>query len=265
MDKINFDLAIIKLLFELQLKQDPEQLPWLIDARKILIKGTFVRKFFINSTVDIFNWEKFKADTTMRHEQSQRINVLQSQLEDVKKEALSLIEYYRQYLSNDSALYKQWKRSAKGKSIIPWGHTAFVTIIDKSVKDIYFEVNPNKVNHKYQYEVDNLWLVRYCHENVRFINQLMPEKTEATYREKALAYNYKVEVGTAEPLLRKDMQPKIFEKAFDSLNPKTKSKTNPYREPSLKELNNVILLLQDCPEAQAKAKEALRKVQEAIK
>jgi hypothetical protein len=86
----------------------------------------------------------------------------------------------------------------------------------------------------------------------------MSHKEGYTHRERALAHLFKVEVGAERRLSRKEQTPKKFEQAFDSLNPRTKSVSNPYRPATLTELQHVIELLAGYPTAQAIAEKKLR-------
>jgi hypothetical protein len=90
--------------------------------------------------------------------------------------------------------------------------------------------------------------------------KLSKEESKYSHREKALAHLLRVECREAQPIPRKEQKPKKFELAFDSLNPKTKSKDSPYREPTKKELESVISILQDSPKALKEAKARLQKL-----
>ncbi len=92
--------------------------------------------------------------------------------------------------------------------------------------------------------------------------QLGKVENRYSHRERALAHLLKVEFDNEKPIPRKDQKPKKFEQAFDSLNPKTKNKDKPYREPTQKELKNVILILEkeDSPNALIESKERLQKL-----
>lgn len=93
--------------------------------------------------------------------------------------------------------------------------------------------------------------------------KLKEPQSKFSHRERAIAHLLKVETGEAQRLPRKEQKPKKFEQAFDSLNPKTKNKENPYKEPTSKELENVILILEKetSPKALNEAKERLQKLQ----
>lgn len=81
-----------------------------------------------------------------------------------------------------------------------------------------------------------------------------------THREKAKAHLLKVEFEGVAAIPRKEQKPKKLEQAFDSLNSFTKSKTNPFRESTKTELENIILLLEEYPKAKAEAERLLKKV-----
>ena len=83
-----------------------------------------------------------------------------------------------------------------------------------------------------------------------------------THREKAIAHNIKVELGISKPIPTKDQKPQGFKEACYSLNPRTTSRNNPYREPKINELQNVIIILEDCPLAKEKATQMLANMSE---
>ncbi len=89
------------------------------------------------------------------------------------------------------------------------------------------------------------------------------KRTDFTHRENALAHLLRVEFEGEEPIQRKMQKPKKFEQAFDSLNSKTRSKTNPFREPTQDELIKVISLLKDSPKALEEARKRLQKLVES--
>lgn len=89
---------------------------------------------------------------------------------------------------------------------------------------------------------------------------LEKEKSESTWREKAIAHEYKVKAGIEKQLTRTEQKAisKGFEKAFDSLNPRTKNTEKPYKEPTITELQHVVQLLREFPEAQKLALKELK-------
>jgi hypothetical protein len=119
--------------------------------------------------------------------------------------------------------------------------------------------------------------IEFVNEWIKFTDKLIAQERERnkvkvadyskgksndtiTHRVTALAHLLKVECNEAEPIPRKEQKPKKFEQAFDSLNSKTKSITNPYREPTKDELTKVISLLEGSPKSQQKAKERLQEL-----
>ena len=111
-----------------------------------------------------------------------------------------------------------------------------------------------KANKDYTYILSSLR--RSVEEAVKEVG----DSLDYSHRERALAQLLKVEFDKAKSIPRKDQKPKKFEQAFDSLNEKTKSKTNPYREPTKKELENIIPLLENFPIALNEVKGRLQKI-----
>ncbi len=130
----------------------------------------------------------------------------------------------------------------------------------------YLDVQKSELKEKYLLILTSL-KNSFEEERAKLIEPragVSPPQSDFTHRKRAIAHLLKVDMGEAKEIPRKDQKPKGLEKAFDSLNPKTKNIENPFKPANKKEMEDVILMLEkdNAPKALEEAKERLKKLKQ---
>ncbi len=188
-DKALRELKLIQYIFRCQAEpgeslNNPIQV---MDSGGKEATGYYIASLDIFSETELLYLHELKKHITERFETSRRLDLLNSQLQEIKKEAAAAIQYHNDYVVDRALQYQQKAKRAKfDKRIELSEHHSAVIAIDQSLTygHLYLGASrtnwkfhrPKARNYPFNYIADNGLFLYYCRKLISFIDNIIFDK-----------------------------------------------------------------------------------------
>lgn len=194
-DRILRELKIIRNIFKCQVEKidstdDPIQA---LDSEGKPTAGYYVASMDVFSGAKLLDLHEFKKHVTERFESSRRLDLLNLQLQKIKKEAVAALQFYDDHIIGPALQYQETvKKTNLNKRIELYEHHSALITIDQSLTYGYLYLGTSRGNWKFykayvkaypiKYFADNGLFIHYSSEIVAFLENYLKGKKDKDYK-----------------------------------------------------------------------------------